>query len=115
VKGRVPVPPPTPGTVLRDLLLAETESQGRVTQDQLASAMRVSRVTINQIVNGRRAVTAEMALRLGKVTGTTPQMWLRLQQNYDLHEASLRLADELDRVVTVLPPTADEDLFVDLP
>ena len=75
--------PPTPGEVLREYVIAEP----RITQDTLAEAMKVSRLTINQLMNGRRSVTAEMALRLAHVLGTTPEFWLNLQRDADLEEA----------------------------
>jgi addiction module HigA family antidote len=47
----------------------------------------VSRKTINEIVNGKRGITAEMALRLGMFTRTSPEMWLNLQNAVDLWDA----------------------------
>jgi len=50
-----------------------------VTQAQLADAMGISRVRVNQLVNGHAAITVETALRLGHVTDTEPEYWLALQ------------------------------------
>jgi addiction module HigA family antidote len=80
---RVPAPPITPGEVLRDRILVPLE----VTQERLADALGVSRFSVNQIVNGRRAVTAEMALRLAQVTSTSPEFWLNLQRDVDIYNA----------------------------
>jgi antitoxin HigA-1 len=55
-----------------------------LTVSDLALALGVSRKTLSKIVNERGAVTPEMALRLSKAFSTTPEMWLNLQQNYDL-------------------------------
>src|SRR3989442_686318 len=74
-RARVAAAPCTPGDVLRERILSDR----RITQDQLAKAMRVSRFSINQLVNGRRSVTAEMAFRLSRATSTTPEFWLDLQ------------------------------------
>ncbi len=101
------VVPPSPGDVLREQILANRD----ITQDQLARAMRVSRFSINQIVNGRRAVTAEMALRLSKATSTTPHFWLDLQRGIDLHRARLHLQRELGAVRVVRRPVPRRKLF----
>ena len=55
---------------------------------ELADALHTSRKTISKIINERGAITAEMALRLSQAFRTTPQLWLNLQQNYDLWKAS---------------------------
>ena len=55
---------------------------------QTAAALGVSRKTVSKIVNERGDVTPEMALRLAKVFGTTPELWLNLQRNHDLWHAS---------------------------
>lgn len=108
------LPPPKPGEVLRKLLLSDTPSEGRITQDQLAAAMGVSRVSVNQLVMGHRGITAEMALRLAKATATTPEFWLNLQQRSDLHEARLRLRTELDEIPSLRRPVPDDQLFHDV-
>jgi antitoxin HigA-1 len=81
-----------------------------VTQDQLARALGVSRLTVNEIANDRRAVTAEMALRLEAVTRVSASLWLDLQRRIDLHRARLALADVLPR----LSPITRKREFVDL-
>jgi addiction module HigA family antidote len=74
--------PISPGEVLRKKI--------GVTQDQLAEAMNVSRFTINQLMNGKRGVTAEMALRLARVTSTSAEFRLDLQRDVDLYDAELK-------------------------
>lgn len=86
------VAPPVPGSVLRQRLKAERVG---IRQDQLADALKVTRLTVNQILNGRRAITPEMALRLEAVLGTSPRMWLKLQADHDLFVARQRLDGEL--------------------
>ncbi len=58
-----------------------------ITQGQLASAMGVSRRTVNELCNGKRSVTVDTALMLAKVFGNTPNFWLNLQQRNDLWTA----------------------------
>jgi addiction module HigA family antidote len=96
--------PISPGDVLRDNILALPG----VTQETLATAMSVSRFSINQIINGRRSVTAEMALRLAKALSTSPEFWLNLQMEADLHRARQKLQGEVEnvRVVRARPQTS---------
>jgi addiction module HigA family antidote len=89
--------PQTPGEVLKKYIV---DAKG-ITQDQLARAMEVSRLTVNQLVNGKRSVTAEMSLRLARVLGTTPDFWLNLQREVDLFEAKKKLASKIESL-TVL-------------
>jgi len=98
--------PITPGRFLRERVL---DADG-LTQDQLARAMDVSRLTINEIANDRRTVTAEMALRLEAVTRVSAAMWLNLQRAVDLHRAKTSLAEVLPR----LRPITRKREFVDV-
>lgn len=84
--------PPKPGDVLRKRVLGDMD----ITQDQLAEALGVSRFTINQVINGRRAVTPEMALRLERVLDTSAEMWLNLQASVDLYDVRQRISEKLD-------------------
>ena len=79
----------SPGSVLR----IEIEQSLGISQDQLASALGVSRLTVNEIVNEKRNVTADMALKLAKALGTDPEFWLNLQQGVDLARARERCGD----------------------
>jgi|HubBroStandDraft_3_1064219.scaffolds.fasta_scaffold19606_2 addiction module HigA family antidote len=96
--------PITPGRFLREKVLAP---EG-LTQDQLASAMGVSRLTVNEIANDRRTVTAEMALRLEAVTRISASLWLNLQRAVDLHRARAALAETLP----LLSPITREREFI---
>lgn len=58
-----------------------------ITQGQLASAMGVSRRTVNELCTGKRSITVDTALMLAKVFGNTPNFWLNLQQRNDLWTA----------------------------
>jgi addiction module HigA family antidote len=55
-----------------------------MTQKEAAERLRISYPRMNEIVNGKRSVTPETALRLGRLTGTEPEFWLNLQQAVDL-------------------------------
>ncbi len=65
------------------------------TQQRLADELGVSRRTVNQLVNGLRGVSADMALRLGKLTKTSPELWLNLQTAVDLWEAKAEAGQDL--------------------
>ena|ERR1700741_3085137 len=101
-KPQVTFAPQTPGEVLKKHVL---DAKG-ITQDQLARAMNVSRLSVNQLVNGKRNITADMALRLSHVLGTTKEFWFNLQRDYDFAEAQRALAPELDSL-TVLRSSDD--------
>jgi addiction module HigA family antidote len=73
-------PPITPGEVLEEEFLAPMG----ISQYRLAREIHVSPRRINEIVKGKRAITADTALRLGKFFGTTAQFWINLQTSYDL-------------------------------
>ena len=72
--------PPHPGEIIRDLCL---EPLGLSVTDA-AEALGVSRKTLSSILNGRSGISPEMALRLSKVFGRSPEGWLKLQLQYDL-------------------------------
>jgi antitoxin HigA-1 len=72
-----------PGAVLR----AEFLEPLGLSANALAMALRVPSTRIGEIVNERRAITADTALRLARYFGTTPQFWLNLQSAYDLSRA----------------------------
>jgi addiction module HigA family antidote len=105
----IPAPPISPGYVLRTHILPEIG----ITQEQLAISMQVSRFSINQIINGRRAVTAEMAVRLGRVTGTTPEFWLNLQRDVDLYQVAQKLSSEIEQLTPLRHPATEAEMFED--
>src|SRR5258706_4909240 len=73
-------PPTHPGGIIRRHYLEPLSLK----ISAVAKILGVSRKTLSVIVNGRGSVTADMALRLSKAFGTKPELWLHLQQNYDL-------------------------------
>ena len=89
-------PPAHPGRILKSLYLVPLG----LTNTKLADVLGVSRKAISQIVNERKAVTPEMALRFSRAfPNTTPESWLNLQRNYDLW----RTAHETHSWETVQP------------
>ena len=84
-----------PGEVLREEFLTPLDlSQNRVARD-----INVPPRRINEIVLGKRAVTADTALRLARYFGTSERFWLGLQADYDLEEARRALGARLDKEV----------------
>jgi addiction module HigA family antidote len=75
--------PVHPGVVLAEDFLKEME----ITQYRLAKGIAVPPRRINEIVQGKRSITADTALRLGKYFGVSPELWLNLQVDYDLRIA----------------------------
>ena len=81
--------PPHPGEVLREWMPAGKS----VTE--AAADLSVSRVTLSKILNGKAGITADMALRLAKWLGTSPDLWLGLQTQFDLWTAEQRPQPEI--------------------
>src|SRR5258708_16334626 len=79
--------PITPGEMLKEEFLAEYG----LSQNQLAKAVGISPNRIAEIVNNRRRITADTALRLGLYFGNSPQFWMNLQTHYDLKMARRNL------------------------
>lgn len=74
--------PSIPGKVL----LEKFVQPHALTQDDLANHIHVARRRINEIINGKRAITSDTALRLARLFNTTPEYWLDMQMKYDLWE-----------------------------
>jgi addiction module HigA family antidote len=72
-----------------------------LSQYRLAIDIGVEPIRINQIIKGRRSVTIDTALRLARYFGTSPEVWLRLQVQYDLEAADKGLRERIDREVKV--------------
>ena len=88
----------TPG----EILFEEFMKPHGLSQHGLAAALSVSPMTINHIVNGKRGITAEVALRLGRFFGMNPQFWLNLQAHYDLEKAEDAIGRDLRKEVIPL-------------
>ena len=90
------IPPIHPGETLREDFLRPLG----LTVNRLAIELRVPVTRVNDIVRGKRAITADTALRLARYFGTTPQFWMNLQANYDLEIAQdMRGTEIADRVL----------------
>lgn len=89
------LPPIHPGEVLLHDFLKPME----ITQYQLAKDISVPPRRINEIVHGRRAITADTALRLARYFDTSAEIWMGLQSHYDLEQAKDELAGRLERDV----------------
>ena len=88
------IAPVHPGVYLKELLDELGISQYRLAKDLGVPAMR-----INHVVNGRRPITAELALRLGRYFAQNPRYWLNLQARYDMDLAEDALLDEISQEV----------------
>ena len=75
--------PPHPGEIIRDFCVDALE----MTVTDTARALGVTRKTLSALLNGRAGISPEMALRLSRVFGRTPEGWLKLQLQYDLWNA----------------------------
>ena len=91
------ISPVHPGVYLKELLDELTLSQYRLAKDIGVPAMRVS-----YVVNGKRPVTAEFALRLGRYFGQSPRYWLNLQSRYDMDTAEDTLSGQVEKQVRPL-------------
>ena len=91
-----------PGEVLIEEFLKPME----ISQYRLAKSISVPPRRINEIVHGKRAITADTALRLGRYFDTSPHFWLNLQTRYDLEVTEDSLKDRLDEEVYSLKPNA---------
>lgn len=95
---RTKLTPVHPGEVLLEEFIKPLEiSQYRVAKDTSVPPRR-----INEVVHGKRAITADTALRLARYFGTSERFWLNLQARYDLEVAKDRLGDRLAKEVVVL-------------
>jgi len=92
------LPPVHPG----EILLEEFLKPLGITQYRLARDMGVHPRRVNEIVHGKRAVTADTALRLSRYFGTSERFWLNLQTHYELEVQKDRLGNRLDEEVKVL-------------
>jgi len=86
--------PTHPGEMLREDFLPDYE----LTVSRLAEALGVSRQSVNELLRERRAVSPEMALRLGRLFGNSPEFWLNAQRAVDLWEAAEVVKEAIARI-----------------
>ncbi len=96
--GKRAIPPIHPG----EILLEEFLRPIGVSQYRLARDINVDPRRINEIVLGKRAITADTALRLSRYFGTSERFWMNLQARYDLELQRHELGDRLEKEVRVL-------------
>ncbi len=89
--------PITPGDVLLEEFLKPME----ITQNQLANDINVPANRISQIIHGKREITADTALRLGKYFGIEPEFWINLQMRYNMKIAKRKLEKKIEKEVKV--------------
>lgn len=95
--------PVHPGEILREDVLPALG----LSISELARRLGVSRQQVHRIIACTHPVTVEMALRVGRLVGNGPELWLRLQQNYDLWRAEQGLSGELEKITPVQTPSTD--------
>ena len=87
------MPPVHPGEILREDLMRPL----KISINRLALDLRVPVTRVSEIVNGRRRVSADTALRLARYFGNSPEFWMNLQSAYDLEVAQRALAERIKR------------------
>jgi len=96
--GKRKIPPLHPGEVLFEEFLKPMN----ISQNQLGRDLGVSARRINEIIHGKRSVTADTALRLARYFGNSPQFWLGLQMDYDLDVETDKLSHRIEKEVKKL-------------
>jgi addiction module HigA family antidote len=96
------LPPMHPGEVLREEFLIPL----KLSAGALASKMNLPRTRIERLASEDVGVTADTALRLGKALGTSPQLWLNLQNDFDLQMARREIGKSLEKIEPVIAPAA---------
>ncbi|MBW4598780.1 MAG: HigA family addiction module antidote protein [Calothrix sp. FI2-JRJ7] len=91
------VRPIHPGEVISDIL-----EDLEISQTKFAEIIGVSRRSVNEIIQGKRPITVDMAIRIGKALGNGPQLWLNLQQKVDIWDALQAHGEDYERVVTLV-------------
>ncbi len=86
--------PTHPGEILKEDFMVPL----KLTQMELARALKTSFRTINEILNEKRNISPEMALRFARYFGTTPGVWLGLQADYDLYKAKLKSEKAINEI-----------------
>ncbi len=86
-----------PGEVLKEEFLIPMH----ISAYRLAKAARIPQTRISEIIKKRRRITADTALRLSKIFGTTPKFWLGLQDDYDLEEEQKHIQKDLGYIQTI--------------
>ena len=94
--------PTHPGEVLRDGVFSDTG----MTVTEFAKRLGVTRVALSRVLNGKAAVSADMAVRLAAALGGSAESWLHMQANYDLWRARRALRGKVAKISPVFPRAA---------
>jgi addiction module HigA family antidote len=86
-----------PGVILRESIMPSTGLSVTAT----AEALRITRQQLHRVLSEDSGISPEMALRLGKFCGNGPELWLRMQEAYDLWHARRKIGAELDKIEVV--------------
>ena len=86
--------PTHPGEILKEEFLKPLQ----ISQIQLAKDLNTTFRTINEIINEKRGVSPEMAIKISRYFGTSPELWLNLQNQYDLYKAKETRQDNLEHI-----------------
>jgi addiction module HigA family antidote len=105
--SEIKTPPVHPGEILLEDFLKPL----RISQYRLAKEINVYPRRINEIVRGKRGISAETALRLAQFFGTSPEVWLNLQAHYDLELARDQLEERIKRELHPLGDTQSREQF----
>ena len=89
------LPPVHPGEIIREDFLIPLA----ISVNQLAKSLAVDAARLNDIVRGRRGITADTALRLARHLGTTAEFWMKLQADYELRVARQEKLKQIERAV----------------
>jgi antitoxin HigA-1 len=103
IKRPLKRPPVHPGEVLREDVLPAL----RLSASEAARRLGVSRQQLHRILACTHPITADMALRIGKFAGNGPELWLRMQQAYDLWHLERRMENELSKIEPVASGESD--------
>jgi addiction module HigA family antidote len=87
--------PPHPGEILADTVLRK---EGGITLTEFAKKLGVSRVALSRVVNGRAAISAELAIRLAAALNPSAETWLGMQLDYDLWHAQKKRRPKIERL-----------------
>ena len=91
------LPPMHPGELLREEILPALERP----KTEIAKLLGISRQALYDVLTEKQPVTPVMALRLGKLCGNGPDLWLNLQKRYDLYQAQQELGDKIKNIPTL--------------
>ncbi len=102
------MPPVHPG----EILLEDFMKPLGITQYRLAKEIHVYPRRVNEIVHGKRSITADTALRLARFFGTSPEVWMNLQTHYDLEIAKDAMTDAITAEISLFPGLARDQALL---